>query len=135
MSFFSIPICILCRFTTATPGRSITEYECPNSVETGQHLFIWFNYGPADGIVNYALSNGMKVKGHCLVWHMQLPDWVKWLGTADAVRNAMQSHINNLINHYKGKVYAWDVVNEAVETDSDTGDGHPRMRRKKPTTA
>src|SRR6478609_6901947 len=61
----------------------------------------------------------MKVKGHTLVWHMQLPTWVSNLSTADAVRSAMNKHITSVMNHYKSDstVVAWDVVNEAWEND------------------
>lgn len=72
-----------------------------------------FNFGPADRIVAFAEQNGMKVKGHTLVWHSQLPNWVSALTTPDEVRAAMLNHINTVVGHYKGRVYAWDVVNEA----------------------
>ncbi|MBF8190877.1 endo-1,4-beta-xylanase [Nonomuraea sp. K274] len=77
-----------------------------------------FDYGPADQIVNHATSRGMKVRGHTLVWHSQLPGWVSGLPTATDVRNAMNSHINNVMGHYKGKIHSWDVVNEAFEDGS-----------------
>lgn len=78
-----------------------------------------FNFSAGDQIVNFAKSNGMKVKGHTLVWHMQLPGWVSSLSSADAVRSAMNNHITSVMNHYKagGTVTAWDVVNEAWEND------------------
>jgi endo-1,4-beta-xylanase len=55
----------------------------------------------------------MKVRGHTLVWHRQLPGFVSALTTPDAVRSAMLTHIQNVVTHFKGSVYAWDVVNEA----------------------
>jgi endo-1,4-beta-xylanase len=72
-----------------------------------------FNFQNADRIVAFATANGMKVRGHTLVWYQQLPGWVSALTTADAVREAMLNHIENVMNHFKGVVYAWDVVNEA----------------------
>jgi endo-1,4-beta-xylanase len=59
----------------------------------------------------------MKVKGHTLVWYNQLPQWVKSLTTAADVRSAMLAHIKGVMQHYKGKVAAWDVVNEAVSIE------------------
>jgi endo-1,4-beta-xylanase len=59
----------------------------------------------------------MKVKGHALVWHNQLPSWVSSLTSATEVRAAMVAHIKAVVQHYKGKVQAWDVVNEAVSLD------------------
>ncbi|HEX2658223.1 MAG TPA: endo-1,4-beta-xylanase, partial [Polyangia bacterium] len=78
-----------------------------------------FTFGAADQIVSFAKTNGMKVKGHTLVWHMQLPSWVQNLSNAADVRSAMVNHITGVMNHFKsgGVVTAWDVVNEAWEND------------------
>jgi endo-1,4-beta-xylanase len=56
----------------------------------------------------------MKVTGHVLVWHQQLPDYVKWLSARD-LRQALREHIRQVVGRYKGKVQAWDVVNEAID--------------------
>ncbi|MEV4108482.1 endo-1,4-beta-xylanase [Nonomuraea sp. NPDC049695] len=77
-----------------------------------------FNFGPADQIVSHAQSHGMKIRGHTLVWHSQLPGWVSGLSTATDVRNAMNSHINGVMAHYKGRIHSWDVVNEAFQDGS-----------------
>jgi endo-1,4-beta-xylanase len=87
-----------------------------------------FNFGPGDQVVSFAQKNGMQVKGHTLVWHNQLPAWVNALEKADDVRAAMVNHIHTTVEHYKGKVAVWDVVNEAWDTDKKTGDGNPRLR-------
>ncbi|MFD4943639.1 endo-1,4-beta-xylanase [Streptomyces sp. NPDC058409] len=84
-----------------------------------------FNYGPADQIVSHAQGKGMKVRGHTLVWYSQLPGWVGGLGTDD-LRSAMNNHITQVMTHYKGKIYAWDVVNEAFQ------DGSSGARRSSP---
>ena len=77
-----------------------------------------FSYGSADQIVNHAQSRGMKVRGHTLVWHSQLPGWVSGLQSAGEVRTVMNDHINNVMAHYRGKIHSWDVVNEAFEDGS-----------------
>ncbi|WP_437779404.1 endo-1,4-beta-xylanase [Sorangium sp. So ce1097] len=87
-----------------------------------------FSWGAADNIVNWARSNNMKVKGHTLVWHSQLPGWMNSMTGATQVEQAMRRHIENVMGHFKDRVDHWDVVNEAVLTDSDTGVGNPRMR-------
>jgi endo-1,4-beta-xylanase len=87
-----------------------------------------FTFGPADQIVSFAMQNGMKIKGHTLVWHKQLPAWVTSLSTAADVRSAMLEHINGVMSHYKGKIAAWDVVNEAWLTTGATGNGSPMIR-------
>ncbi|MER5894529.1 endo-1,4-beta-xylanase [Streptomyces sp. NPDC001876] len=84
-----------------------------------------FNYSSADQIVSHAQSKGMKVRGHTLVWHSQLPGWVGGLGTAD-LRTAMNNHITQVMTHYKGKIHSWDVVNEAYQ------DGSSGARRSSP---
>jgi endo-1,4-beta-xylanase len=87
-----------------------------------------FSWGSADNLVNWATSNGMQVKGHTLVWHNQLPGWMSSMSGATQVEQAMRRHIENVMGHFKDRVHTWDVVNEAVITDSDTGVGNPRMR-------
>ncbi len=81
-----------------------------------------FNFTNADKIVAFAQANGMKVRGHCLCWHNQVPSWIFKDGTADAskelVLQRLRTHITAVVNHFKGKVYAWDVVNEAVDDGS-----------------
>ena len=70
-----------------------------------------FNFGPGDQIVAFARSHGDRVRGHNLVWHSQLPSWVSQL-PSNQVRAATETHITTEVNHYKGQIYAWDVVNE-----------------------
>jgi endo-1,4-beta-xylanase len=72
-----------------------------------------FDFGPADEIVAFAEQNGMAVKGHTLVWHSQLPQWVSALTTPEEVRAAMLTHISTVVSHYRGRLSSWDVVNEA----------------------
>jgi endo-1,4-beta-xylanase len=75
-----------------------------------------YNFGPADGIVSFASSHGMQVRGHNLVWQNQLPSWVSSL-PSNQVQGAMESHITTEVSHFKGKVYSWDVVNEPFNGD------------------
>jgi len=84
-----------------------------------------FSYGSADQIVSHAQSRGMKVRGHTLVWYSQLPGWVGGLGAND-LRSAMNNHITQVMQHYKGKIHSWDVVNEAFQ------DGNSGARRSSP---
>jgi len=75
-----------------------------------------FNYSRGDQIVNRAQSHGQKVRGHTLLWHAQQPGWVANLSGGD-LRNAMTNHVTQVASHYRGKVFAWDVVNEAFADD------------------
>jgi GH35 family endo-1,4-beta-xylanase len=74
------------------------------------------NFGAGDAIVAYGQANGMQIKGHALIWHGSVPAWVAGLSAAD-LRVAFENHIRSVAEHYRGRVRAWDVVNEAVATD------------------
>ncbi|MEU6414060.1 endo-1,4-beta-xylanase [Microbispora sp. NPDC046933] len=76
-----------------------------------------FNFTSADQIYNWAVQNGKQVRGHTLAWHSQQPGWMQSL-SGSALRQAMINHINGVMAHYKGKIYAWDVVNEAFDDGS-----------------
>jgi len=70
-----------------------------------------FNFNGGDRIVNFAKQNDMKVHGHTLVWHKNNPSWV------DGTKTMMESYIDTVATHYKGDIYVWDVVNEAIHRD------------------
>jgi endo-1,4-beta-xylanase len=80
-----------------------------------------FDVAAADRVVSFAEEHDMLVKGHTLVWHQQLPDWVEALGSEGEVREAMTQHIETVVAHFRdefpGRVVAWDVVNEALNAD------------------
>jgi endo-1,4-beta-xylanase len=73
-----------------------------------------FTFTHGDAIASFAAANGMQVKGHTLVWHNQLPDWVSTITDGADLRNAMLNHVAQVVAHYQGKVVAWDVVNEGM---------------------
>lgn len=55
---------------------------------------------------------------HTLVWHQSLPTWVTGTAWDNATLIAiMTNHISNVVTHFRGKCYAWDVINEALYTD------------------
>ncbi|MCL6549140.1 MAG: endo-1,4-beta-xylanase, partial [Alicyclobacillus sp.] len=83
-----------------------------------------YDFTAADEIVAFAQKHKMKVRGHTLVWHNQTPDWFFQEADGSAASREtllarLKSHIDTVLSRYKGKVYCWDVVNEAV---ADSGD-------------
>ncbi|MBB3058705.1 endo-1,4-beta-xylanase [Mucilaginibacter gotjawali] len=82
-----------------------------------------YNWKDADSIVAFAQAHGLKVRGHNLCWHEQAPTWLfkDSLGnlvTKEVLLKRLKDHITTVVNRYKGKIYAWDVVNEAIDDDS-----------------
>lgn len=82
-----------------------------------------YNWEQSDQLVEFAQRNGMKVRGHALCWHEQAPDWmfVDDKGnqvSKDVLLARLKDHIQTIVSRYKGKIYAWDVVNEAIADDS-----------------
>jgi endo-1,4-beta-xylanase len=77
-----------------------------------------WNWTNADTLVAFAGRHGIMVHGHTLVWHNQLPKWVtETKRTPQDCRDLMLNHIEAVVGRYRGKVFAWDVVNEAIDKD------------------
>ena len=82
-----------------------------------------FNWATSDSILNFAIKNNIKVRGHNLCWHEQAPAWF-FVGkdgkevSKTVLLQRLKTHIDTVVGRYKGKIYAWDVVNEAIDDDS-----------------
>jgi endo-1,4-beta-xylanase len=77
-----------------------------------------YDFKGGDSLVAFAQGHNMEVRGHTLVWHNQVPDWVKTGNyTPQQLATILQGHIHTVMTHYASKVYAWDVVNEAFNND------------------
>lgn len=76
-----------------------------------------YNFDLADKLVAYAQKNHLKVNAHNLIWHSQLPFFMRNMQDADSVRQYFVNHITTVASRYDGKVYSWDVVNEALNED------------------
>src|SRR5712691_926262 len=79
---------------------------------------VW-RFEPADALIAFARVHRMRVRGHALVWHNQLPRWVTEQMNRDELAAALEAHVTGAVAHFRGMVAAWDVVNEAL---SDSGD-------------
>ncbi|OWV14265.1 endo-1,4-beta-xylanase [Fibrobacter sp. UWB5] len=77
-----------------------------------------FNFAKGDKMVEYAQANGLRVRGHALAWHSQVPGWVNnYSGQKEKLLSVLKNHIDNVVGHWKGKIAEWDVVNEAINDD------------------
>jgi endo-1,4-beta-xylanase len=87
-----------------------------------------YNWAGGDSIWAFAEKNNMAMRGHTLCWHNQAPSWFFKTAAGDTVSRdtllqRLYDHIHSVVSRYKGKIYAWDVVNEAI---SDQGDEYCR---------
>lgn len=100
-------------FTVITPENALkfdTVHPAPDR----------YDFGPGDRLADFARAHGMKMRGHTLVWHAQLPDWVtRETRTRDQWIGLMRDHIVTVLGHYRSAYpdvfYQWDVVNEAFD--------------------
>jgi endo-1,4-beta-xylanase len=77
-----------------------------------------FDFSKGDEIVAFASATGKRIHGHTLVWHNQVPQWMKdFQGNQKAWEDLLKHHIQTVVGHYKGKVAGWDVVNESFLDD------------------
>jgi endo-1,4-beta-xylanase len=86
-----------------------------------------YDFSYADRAVSWAEQHGMLFRGHCLVWWNALPDWFQSYVTTANAKRVMTDHVSRVVKHYAGRVYSWDVVNEAIFNDN-----RPDGLRRKP---
>jgi endo-1,4-beta-xylanase len=104
-------------FAMITPANSMKM----NLIQPTEGVF---DYTDTDALAAWAKANNLEFRGHPLVWHTQTPSWLTspetpW--TRDQMIDIMYKHIDGLMGHYVGQFPYWDVVNEAVEVNQDTG--------------
>lgn len=82
-----------------------------------------YNFYNADKLIEFAKEHNIKVRGHTLVWHGGLPQWLKEGNyTKTEMEQILKQHIQKVVGHYRGEIYAWDVVNEAFNNDGSLRD-------------
>ena len=86
-----------------------------NKIMPSEGVFYWDRI---DSIVNYAETNNQRLFGHNLIWHSSTPKWVEEKASKDSLwlDSFMKEYITTYVGRYKGKVAAWDVVNEGLES-------------------
>jgi endo-1,4-beta-xylanase len=87
-----------------------------------------FDFVASDALVDFAEQHGMKVRGHNLCWHRQLPSWFAGAATPANARDLLTKHIETVAGRYAGRMHSWDVVNEAILP----GDKQPNGLRLSP---
>lgn len=101
-------------FDITTAGNAMK----PDALENKKGKFTW---DTADYIVKQSADRGVKVHGHVLCWHEQSPDWLNREGiTREEALQNMHDYIFDVMGHFKGQCYSWDVVNEAIDGITDT---------------
>lgn len=102
---------IISNFSSITPKTALQ----PIFVQPRERIFKW---DKADSVVNFAVANKLKVRGHCLIYYRHMPKWFFFEGgqlvSKTTLLQRMKDHITAEVSRYKGRVYAWDVVNEAM---------------------
>jgi endo-1,4-beta-xylanase len=100
--------------------KQLTSATAENAMKWGEveHQRGEFDGSAADEFVAFAKAHSLKIRGHTLVWHGQLPRWLISESFApDEVKALMLAHVTTEVLRYKGSIYAWDVVNEPLADD------------------
>lgn len=110
-------------------GRVIAEQF---NVVVGENCMKWaalrptsatFDFKQADALVAFAEEHKLKVRGHNLCWHENLPEWFAATATKENARQLLTDHIHTVAGRYKGRIHSWDVVNEAIWIKDGRSDG------------
>jgi len=108
------------------PENILSLSESKKDLENGgTHLAL--NFSKAEKELKFASDNGLKMRGHTLIWHEQTPDWIFYedydvkgkLASRELMLTRLDNYMHDVFTwadeNYPGMFYAWDVVNEAVE--------------------
>jgi endo-1,4-beta-xylanase len=124
--FFPIGVAVSPRSLQGTQGEFIKKHFNSLTAENVMKPALLqpeegkFNWEDADMIVDFAQANGMKVRGHTLCWHNQTGEWMFKdtngnQASKELVLSRLKEHITQVVTRYKGKIYAWDVLNEVID--------------------
>lgn len=82
-----------------------------------------YNFQKSDYIINYAVLNNMQARGHTLVWHAGIPQYVLNEKDPKNVEKLLRDHITTVVGRYKGKINSWDVINEVIHIKDNQPNG------------
>lgn len=108
---------VIRQFNSITPENAMKM----SVIHPGEQQYNWRD---ADSIAAFARRNGMKLRGHTLVWHNQAPGWIfkdadGQQVSKEVLLQRLKAHITTVVKRYKGIVYAWDVANEVISDRKD----------------
>ena len=83
-----------------------------------------YDFSAADKMIDYALSKGLKTRGHTLLWHTGVSDNMVGdgkggLASKEVVLERIRTYVTDVVTHFKGRLYSWDVVNEVIGEEHD----------------
>ena len=81
-----------------------------------------FDFTSADYFAEFAIKNKMQLRGHPLVWHEALPPWFERTLNSQNAEQILTNHLQTIVKRYAGKMYSWDVLNEAIEINDRRSD-------------
>ena len=115
----------------AVPGYAALVAE-QSSIVVAENAMKWsplrptintYEFEQADALIAFAERHRIKVRGHNLCWHRQLPTWFEAEANAGNARRLLTEHIERVAGRYAGRMQSWDVVNEAVQVEDGRPDG------------
>jgi endo-1,4-beta-xylanase len=80
-----------------------------------------FDFSGADTLVEWGEQNGMKIRGHNLLWLRpdRNPDWLNnydfGARPGTEAERLLREHVTTVCQHYGNRIFTWDVVNEAID--------------------
>jgi endo-1,4-beta-xylanase len=86
-----------------------------------------YNFAETDELLAFCERTQIKLRGHTLVWHSQLPKWFETTATPENSRDLLVHHIHTVAGRYAGRMHSWDVV-KVIQL----GDGQPDGLRNSP---
>ena len=108
---------LLENFSQVTPENSMKWSSIHPSPVT-------YTFSGADNLVNFAQCHSLLIRGHTLLWHRSLPQWVEKIVDPQQLTRVIEEHITTVVSRYEGQIYAWDVVNEAFLDDGSLRPNH-----------
>ncbi len=110
--------------------RNIVREQC--SIAVAENAMKWgplrpapdsYFFDDADELLRFTEANRIRMRGHNLCWHRQLPDWFAALASKQNARSLLTAHIRTVAGRYAGRMHSWDVVNESIQISDGRADG------------